>query len=83
MAVNLFICPTLVASDTSSPSEFSDALSGGGSGLSLGQVANSLYAPIVDQATNDGAQIIYLSHCLLYTSPSPRDLSTSRMPSSA
>ena len=22
-------------------------------------------------------------HCLLYTSPSPRDLSTSRMPSSA
>ena len=25
----------------------------------------------------------YLSDCLLYTSPSPRDLSTSRMPSSA
>ena len=24
-----------------------------------------------------------LPHCLLYTSPSPRDLSTSRMPSSA
>ena len=24
-----------------------------------------------------------LSHCLLYTSPSPRDLSTSRMPASA
>ena len=24
-----------------------------------------------------------LAHCLLYTSPSPRDLSTSRMPSSA
>ena len=24
-----------------------------------------------------------LKHCLLYTSPSPRDLSTSRMPSSA
>ena len=24
-----------------------------------------------------------LMHCLLYTSPSPRDLSTSRMPSSA
>ena len=24
-----------------------------------------------------------LEHCLLYTSPSPRDLSTSRMPSSA
>ena len=26
---------------------------------------------------------IYLYPCLLYTSPSPRDLSTSRMPSSA
>ena len=26
---------------------------------------------------------IYLHACLLYTSPSPRDLSTSRMPSSA
>ena len=25
----------------------------------------------------------YDGHCLLYTSPSPRDLSTSRMPSSA
>ena len=25
----------------------------------------------------------YYRHCLLYTSPSPRDLSTSRMPSSA
>ena len=25
----------------------------------------------------------YIKHCLLYTSPSPRDLSTSRMPSSA
>ena len=25
----------------------------------------------------------YVNYCLLYTSPSPRDLSTSRMPSSA
>ena len=30
-----------------------------------------------------GGQIIDGSSCLLYTSPSPRDLSTSRMPSSA
>ena len=30
----------------------------------------------------DSKKIIYCS-CLLYTSPSPRDLSTSRMPSSA
>ena len=26
---------------------------------------------------------VYINGCLLYTSPSPRDLSTSRMPSSA
>ena len=32
-----------------------------------------------DEAVEDGDEII----CLLYTSPSPRDLSTSRMPSSA
>ena len=31
---------------------------------------------------NDGAAD-FLQDCLLYTSPSPRDLSTSRMPSSA
>ena len=30
-----------------------------------------------------GGQIEWASPCLLYTSPSPRDLSTSRMPSSA
>ena len=30
-----------------------------------------------------GSQTRVLSNCLLYTSPSPRDLSTSRMPSSA
>ena len=29
------------------------------------------------------AQVLHNSVCLLYTSPSPRDLSTSRMPSSA
>ena len=28
-------------------------------------------------------QLVQLCSCLLYTSPSPRDLSTSRMPSSA
>ena len=27
--------------------------------------------------------VVLLENCLLYTSPSPRDLSTSRMPSSA
>ena len=36
---------------------------------------------ILDGATNESLPIPYT--CLLYTSPSPRDLSTSRMPSSA
>ena len=31
----------------------------------------------------DGNRVITSTDCLLYTSPSPRDLSTSRMPSSA
>ena len=31
----------------------------------------------------DGKQVTEFKDCLLYTSPSPRDLSTSRMPSSA
>ena len=30
-----------------------------------------------------GYEVAFLNTCLLYTSPSPRDLSTSRMPSSA
>ena len=43
---------------------------------------------IEDQNTTTGKRIHYTSttipnSCLLYTSPSPRDLSTSRMPSSA
>ena len=36
-----------------------------------------------DKARSAGGFGIGLSICLLYTSPSPRDLSTSRMPSSA
>ena len=33
--------------------------------------------------TNADPDIVEYADCLLYTSPSPRDLSTSRMPSSA
>ena len=33
--------------------------------------------------TKDAIRMVEASDCLLYTSPSPRDLSTSRMPSSA
>ena len=35
------------------------------------------------QSSYDELKYIRLNNCLLYTSPSPRDLSTSRMPSSA
>ena len=36
-----------------------------------------------DELTHDGEELAEKKLCLLYTSPSPRDLSTSRMPSSA
>ena len=39
---------------------------------------NTILSKNFTNITND-----YISFCLLYTSPSPRDLSTSRMPSSA
>ena len=32
---------------------------------------------------HEGSLLLWINICLLYTSPSPRDLSTSRMPSSA
>ena len=42
----------------------------------------------IEEAVGPSAEIFYemqdmYAGCLLYTSPSPRDLSTSRMPSSA
>ena len=44
-------------------------------------IATDYFAPSAD---GEPAQLrAYASFCLLYTSPSPRDLSTSRMPSSA
>ena len=36
-----------------------------------------------EEISGDGVLEILQDGCLLYTSPSPRDLSTSRMPSSA
>ena len=40
-------------------------------------------AHITDPRSDIYNTILYPKTCLLYTSPSPRDLSTSRMPSSA
>ena len=41
------------------------------------------YTQIIRQAQQLRNEANMLINCLLYTSPSPRDLSTSRMPSSA
>ena len=50
--------------------------------LLLGSVLQgALLAPAKAHQIESALQ--YLDGCLLYTSPSPRDLSTSRMPSSA
>ena len=43
----------------------------------------SLPEEIVSEASKAGQKVGIPDICLLYTSPSPRDLSTSRMPSSA
>ena len=58
--------------------------------LFLGQevndgIANSLVAQMLYLDSDDNSKPIYLyiNSCLLYTSPSPRDMWTSRMPSSA
>ena len=47
-------------------------------------VPAGLGAPIYSKLDSDIASaMMSINACLLYTSPSPRDLSTSRMPSSA
>ena len=52
------------------------------SAYGIGSVRNSLKTPlgahVISEKIGKGAKI-----CLLYTSPSPRDLAVSRMPSSA
>ena len=58
-----------------------ETLTGGTSGLTatFRGIGTSLNIEVADIASGDTS----LKFCLLYTSPSPRDLSTSRMPSSA
>ena len=60
--------------------EWADYADGRQTDLS-GAEADEVYLPHEHLAAV-GSRIILLA-CLLYTSPSPRDLSTSRMPSSA
>ena len=56
-----------------------------GSTASMGDFVNFDLTDQIDNITIDTSNhdTIDFSTCLLYTSPSPRDLSTSRMPSSA
>ena len=42
----------------------------------------TVFTDLEEMAATDKIDAVYIA-CLLYTSPSPRDLSTSRMPSSA
>ena len=48
-----------------------------------GKDLESLKSLLSSHSLNEGSHYSRLMACLLYTSPSPRDLSTSRMPSSA
>ena len=65
--------------------EFASDLSGGTISLSSGEVVvdGSLIITAADLAQPITISAAASDPCLLYTSPSPRDLSTSRMPSSA
>ena len=46
-------------------------------------VARQYIASYIEGRVNRTSDVTEVLSCLLYTSPSPRDLSTSRMPSSA
>ena len=65
-------------SDEVSDTQVSEILKNGAKWPSA---ALSAFYKLPEQLTEQ--QIEWITHCLLYTSPSPRDLSTSRMPSSA
>ena len=76
-AVVLLLCgivlPEILSVSQSDYSSLANYISElGADGASTQRLINTLLFPMVG-----------ISLCLLYTSPSPRDLSTSRMPSSA
>ena len=65
MAVNLTVAK--IIHDAGNPPTnqgpaVADALAGGGTGLDLGQVINSEYTPIINQAANTGLQDIFVGH---------------------
>ena len=52
-------------------------------GKSTSQTLYSVHVPLLRGSLLTALLLVFVDVCLLYTSPSPRDLSTSRMPSSA
>ena len=57
-------------------------------GLTPSSLTSLKFIPLIriawaDDSIEEGERIAILSYCLLYTSPSPRDATLSRMPSSA
>ena len=51
--------------------------------LDIAGMAFSKYGGAINPTGATGYGVRLLNHCLLYTSPSPRDVEESRMPSSA
>jgi hypothetical protein len=53
---------TLTVSETITGANASDSLSGGSTGLDLGQATNGQYSPIILQSANTGHQDLFLRH---------------------
>ena len=62
---------------------FHPLISDSGMVVSQDELASQVGAEILARGGNAVDAAVATGFCLLYTSPSPRDLSTSRMPSSA
>ena len=72
LAIETFMQAAGALVDVRSPSEFAKAHWPGAVNL-----------PLFDDEGRAEVGTLYKQHCLLYTSPSPRDRTRSRMPSSA
>ena len=62
---------------------FSGNLTGNVTGDLTGNLAGISSIAAISASISDTATDVFVYDCLLYTSPSPRDISGSRMPSSA